>query len=184
LKTRFIAFLRGVNVAGRTTKKDVLLETFARAGLTNVSTHIASGNVSFDAPVSVNRASLSRKLEKLLAETAGYEIPVFLRSADEVATVLALRPFKGLRVTADMRLCIIFISESLPKGARLPFRSPKGEFELLRAMPNEVFAIMYLRDGRPGNPSAYIEKTFGIKATTRFFNATEKILAAAIAKEA
>jgi hypothetical protein len=41
MKTRFIAFLRGVNVAGRTIKKDALAESFTRAGLTNVRTHIA-----------------------------------------------------------------------------------------------------------------------------------------------
>jgi len=46
LKTRFIAFLRGDNVAGRTVKKNVLTETFLRAGLTDVRTHIASGNAA------------------------------------------------------------------------------------------------------------------------------------------
>jgi uncharacterized protein (DUF1697 family) len=179
LKERFIAFLRGVNVAGRTLKKDVMVDAFVRAGLNNVRTHIASGNVSFDAPVHVNRFTLTRRLEKLLAEAAGYDVPVFLRSLGEVAAVLELDPFKKARVTPNMRLCIIFISEPLPKGTVLPFQSPKGDFDLLQASPGEVFAIMYVRDGRPGNPSAYIEKTHGVKATTRFFGATAKILAAA-----
>jgi uncharacterized protein (DUF1697 family) len=177
--TRFIAFLRGVNVAGRTAKKEVLLDAFARAGLDNVRTHIQSGNVSFDAPGRVNRATLSRKLERLLTEGAGYEIPVFLRTTDDVAAALALDPFKKRRVTANMRSCIIFISEPLPKRAALPFTSPKGQFDLLLATPDAVFAIMYVRDGRPGNPSAYLEKTYGVKATTRFFDTTKKILAAA-----
>jgi uncharacterized protein (DUF1697 family) len=179
LKTRFIAFLRGVNVAGRTVKKDVLTENFHRAGLTNVRTHIASGNVSFDASQRVNRSQLSRKLETLLAGAVGYAIPVFLRSVDEVAALLALEPFEGLRMTAVTRLCVIFISEPLPKSARLPFSSPRQEFELVKATPNEVFATMCLREGRPGNPSAYLEKTYGVKATTRFLGAVEKILAAA-----
>jgi uncharacterized protein (DUF1697 family) len=179
LKTRFIAFLRGVNVAGRTVKKDVLTETFLRARLTNVRTHIASGNVSFDAPQRVNRSQLSRKLETLLADAAGYAIPVFLRSVDEVATLLALEPFEGVRMTALTRLCVIFISEPLPKSARLPFSLPRQEFELVKATPNEVFATMCLREGRPGNPSAYLERTYGVRATTRFLGAVEKILAAA-----
>lgn len=179
MKTRFIAFLRGVNVGGRTVTKDVLIETFARAGLSDVRTHIASGNVSFEAPASVNRGSLSRKLEKLLATAAGYGIPVFIRSVDEVAAILELQPFKGVRLTKDMRPCVIFISEPLPKNAVLPFRPAKREFELLGATLGEIFAIMYVRDGRPGNPGAYIEKTFGMTATTRFVGAVEKILAAA-----
>jgi len=176
---RFIAFLRGVNVAGRTVKKEVLLEAFAAAGLANVRTHIASGNVSFDAPARVNRRTLARRLEGLLAEAAGYAIPVFLRSAKAVAALLQQQPFKDVRVAPDMRLCIIFISDPLPEDAVLPFHSPKREFDLLHATPTEVFAIMYTRDGRPGNPNAFVEKRYGVKATTRFLGATEKILAAA-----
>ena len=176
---RYIAFLRGVNVAGRTVKKAVLVDAFVRAGVANVRTHIQSGNVSFDASGRVHRATLTKRLEQLLKAAAGYEIPVFLRSMDDVAKALALDPFKKLRVSADMRTCIIFISEPLPKSAKIPFTSPKGEFDLLRATPGEVFAVMYLRNGRPGNPSAYLEKTYNLDATTRFFDTTRRILAAA-----
>jgi uncharacterized protein (DUF1697 family) len=179
---RYVAFLRAVNVAGRTVKKEVLVDAFVRAGLGDVRTHIQSGNVSFDAPGHVNRATLSERLERLLTAATGYEIPVFLRSVDEVAAALALDPFKKLRVSAEMRACIIFISDPLPKSARIPFASPKGEFDLLRATPSEVFAVIYARNGRPGNPSAYLEKTYGLDATTRFFQTTRKILAAATAR--
>jgi uncharacterized protein (DUF1697 family) len=175
---RFIAFLRGVNVGGRVVTKDVLCDAFVRAGLRDVRTHAASGNVSFDASAATNRRTLTRRLEKLLAEAAGYDIPVFLRSVDEVERTLALNPFKRLHVTPAMGLCVIFTSAPLPPGA-LPFRAPKGEFELLEATPAEVFAIAYARNGRPGNPGAYIEKTFGIKTTTRYVSATAKILGAA-----
>lgn len=179
---RYIAFLRGVNVAGRTVTKDVLVDAFVRAGLDDVRTHIQSGNVSFDAPARANRAALAKRLEQLLTAAAGHEIPVFLRSADEVAAALALDPFKKPRVIANMRPCLVFISKPLPKSAKLPFTSPKGEFDLLRATPGEVFAIMYLRNGRPGNPSAYLEKTYNLDATTRFFDTTRKILASALLK--
>jgi len=180
LKTRFIAFLRGVNVAGRTIKKDVLVDVFARAGVANARTHIASGNVSFDAPARLNRRTLAERLEASLGEAAGYEVPVFVRSCDEVAALLALDAFGGLRLPPEVSPCIIFISKPLPSGLSLPYRSPKSEFDLLHATPGAVFALMYRRDGRPGNPSAYIEKTYGVKATARFVSAVEKILAAAL----
>jgi uncharacterized protein (DUF1697 family) len=179
LKERYIAFLRGVNVGGRFVKKDVLSGVFGDAGLAGVRTHIASGNVSFDEPARANRDALARKLEKRLLEAAGYEIPVFLRTAREVERTLRLDPFKGVRVTPGMRPCIIFVSQPLPAGAEIPYRCPKGAFELLRATPGEVFAFVYSRDGQPGNPGAYLEKTYGIKVTVRFFNTTAKILAAA-----
>jgi uncharacterized protein (DUF1697 family) len=176
---RFIAFLRAVNVGGRIVTKDVLCGAFVRAGLREVRTHAASGNVSFDAPAATNRRTLTRRLEKLLAAAAGHDIPVFLRSVDEVERTLDLKPFKGLRVTPEMGLCVIFISAPLPPGTTLPFLSPRGEFELLQATPTEVFAIAHKQNGRPGNPGAYIEKTFGNKTTTRYVSATAKILGAA-----
>ena len=181
MTARFIAFLRGVNVGGRVVTKDVLHAAFVRAGLARVRTHIASGNVSFDASAAINRRGLTRRLETLLAEAAGYPIPVFLKAVEDVERALARDPFKGVRVTPATRPCIIFISEPLPATAELPFRSPKGDFELLSATGDAVYALMGVRNGRPGNPGAYLEKTFGVKATTRFLAATQKILAAATA---
>ena len=43
----YIAFLRGINVAGHIVKMDVLREQFAVAGLSKAETLIASGNVIF-----------------------------------------------------------------------------------------------------------------------------------------
>ena len=182
LEGRTIAFLRGVNVGGRVVRKDALLDVFRDAGLSGVRTHIASGNVSFDMPARADREALGRALQKRLLEVAGYEIPVFLRSASEVERVLRLDPFKGIVVTPTSKPCIIFVSQPLPADAKLPYRCPKGTFELLGATASEVFALMHVRDGRPGNPGAYLEKTYKIKATVRFFGATEKILAAATAR--
>jgi uncharacterized protein (DUF1697 family) len=144
-----------------------------------VRTHIASGNVSFDGPARTNRRTLAQRLAALVSEAGGFDVPVFVRSCDEVAALLALDSFENERVSPDVSPCIIFISDPLPSGVTLPYRSPKGEFHLLHATPGEVFALMSVRDGRPGNPSAFIEKTYGVKATTRFVSAVEKIVAAA-----
>src|SRR5437879_835066 len=44
---RYIAFLRAINVGGHTVKMDVLRRLFEDAGLFDVETFIASGNVIF-----------------------------------------------------------------------------------------------------------------------------------------
>ncbi len=46
---RYVAFLRAVNVGGRTVKMDLLRELFAQLQFKNIETFIASGNVIFDA---------------------------------------------------------------------------------------------------------------------------------------
>ena len=47
--TRYIAFLRAINVGGRTVKMDELRTLFAAMGFAGVATFIASGNVIFAA---------------------------------------------------------------------------------------------------------------------------------------
>ena len=46
--TRYIAFLRAINVGGHTVKMAELKRLFEALGFTNVETFIASGNVIFD----------------------------------------------------------------------------------------------------------------------------------------
>jgi len=174
----YIAFLQAVNVGGRTVKMERLRELFSELGLANVRTYIQSGNVFFETPES-DRAVLTRDIEYHLRRALGYEVATFLRTIAEVEQALALDPFKGLEVTAEMRLCLVFTSEPLPHDLALPHFSPKGDFELVHTTPGEAFVVMRLVNGRAGNPSAFIEKTFKVKATTRFFATTRKILQAA-----
>jgi uncharacterized protein (DUF1697 family) len=176
---RYIAFLRAVNVAGRFVTMERLRGLFEELGFTGVRTHIQSGNVFFETG-KASRATLTGKIKRHLRAALDWDVAVFLRTPDEVAATLALEPFAKIRPTDDMRFCVIFISEPLPKDARFPFVPPKGDFELLHATSGEVFATMRLINGRPSNPTAFIEKTYGVKATARFFTTTAKILAAAI----
>jgi hypothetical protein len=81
--------------------------------------------------------------------------------------------------TADTRFLITFIPQPLPVDFKLPLVSPKNDFEILRATSGEVFIVMRLVNGRPGNPAAFIEKTCQVKTTTRFFGTTAKMLQAA-----
>ncbi len=59
---RFIAFLRAINVGGRTVKMDGLRRLFAALGFSSVETFIASGNVVFEATLK-NARALARGIE-------------------------------------------------------------------------------------------------------------------------
>jgi uncharacterized protein (DUF1697 family) len=178
VKQTYVAFLRAVNVGGRTVRMDRLRGLVSDLGFSNVRTHIQSGNVFFES-TSSNQDALARKIEKHLESELGFDVPTFVRSIPEIERAIALNPFKAVRVTPDIRLCIIFVSDALPKALELPARSPKGDFEILAMTRGEAFVVARLREGKMGNPSAFIEKTFGVSATARFFDTTAKILAAA-----
>ncbi len=83
---RFVAFLRAINVGGHIVKMDRLCRLFESAGLTNVESFIASGNLLFDSKKSP--ASLEALIEKGLEKSLGYEVITMIRSASEVDRIV------------------------------------------------------------------------------------------------
>jgi uncharacterized protein (DUF1697 family) len=90
---RYAAFLRGMNLGGRRIKNDELRREFEALGFADVACFRASGNVIFAAGES-SEAKLRERIEARLEESLGYEVPVFLRSADELRTMAAYEPFE------------------------------------------------------------------------------------------
>lgn len=172
----YIALLRGINVGGHVVKMERLRELFADLGLTNVRTYIQTGNVFFETE-QTERESLAQTIEQHLYEALGYKVPVFLRTIEEFAEILALDPFQHLEVTPDMRLCVVFTDQTIPATLGLPLRSPKNDMEIIHTTEHEAFMVWYIINGRP--PAAYNFKVLGERTTSRFFHTAGKILQAA-----
>lgn len=90
---RYVAFLRGMNLGGRRIKNEELRRHFEEMGFEEVATFRASGNVVFSSPKREAEAKLARRVEAELDERLGYDVPVFLRSSEEVAAIAAQEPF-------------------------------------------------------------------------------------------
>src|ERR1700685_1848819 len=93
--TSYIALLRAVNVGG--TGKLPMTELKAmceQAGFTKVKTYIASGNVVFLSKLA--EAKVKSTLEAALAVYAGKPVGVLIRTAPEMAAVLAANPFSQM----------------------------------------------------------------------------------------
>lgn len=97
---RYVAFLRGMNLGGRRIKNEELRGHFEEMGFEEVATFRASGNVIFSAPSreSESESKLAQRVEVDLDERLGYDVPVFLRGIEEVATIAAQRPFDSKQV--------------------------------------------------------------------------------------
>ena len=111
--TSFIALLRAVNVGG--TGKLPMTELKAmceQAGFAKVKTYIASGNVVFQSRKS--EAQVKKALEAALAAYAGKPVGVMVRTAAEMAAVLAANPFPEARPNATVA---IFLDEHPPANA-------------------------------------------------------------------
>ena len=119
----FVALLRAVNVGG--TGKLPMTELKAMCeelGFAAVRTYIASGNVVFTSRKS--ESAIRVALEKRLHAYAGAPVGVLVRSAAEMAEVLADNPFPK---AAPNRTVAIFLDKPPPTDALAGIRGQKNE---------------------------------------------------------
>ena len=90
---RYAAFLRAVNL-GPTNKasKEQLRGAFEEAGLENVSTFRTSGNVMFECGREAV-GKLTARIEKALSDGLGFDVPVYLRTEEELLSIASAEPF-------------------------------------------------------------------------------------------
>jgi len=89
---KYCAFLRGVNVKGTNMKMADVCTVFKNAGMQNVSSVLASGNILFES--GKNTGELKKILEEEMSEAFGYEAFLFIKNDSEIATILENSPFE------------------------------------------------------------------------------------------
>jgi uncharacterized protein (DUF1697 family) len=98
----WVALLRGVNVGGINKLPMERLKALGElAGFANVRTYIASGNLVFDSDAS--EGTCRERLEAAIEAEFGKRLGVLVRSAEEMAKIVAANPFAdcpGNRVVA------------------------------------------------------------------------------------
>jgi len=119
----YAALLRAVNVGG-TGKLPMadLVRICEACGFLDVQTYIASGNVVFRAKGS--EAQVKRALSTALNDYAGKPVGVLVRTAAEMADVLAANPFPDAKPN---RVLAIFLDEAPPRDAIATAKHLRGE---------------------------------------------------------
>jgi len=174
-----VAFLRGINVGGnRLIKMTELRRAFEALGLLKVQTLIASGNVAFAAP-GMELEMLTHKIQDKLKKAFGHDIPVILRTADQLRKMAASSPFKKVQVTPETRVYVTFLAKSTKARLKIPYESQEMDFRILKTTNTEVFSVVDASKGSGTLESmAFIEKEFGKNVTTRNWNTINRMLEA------
>jgi uncharacterized protein (DUF1697 family) len=172
---RYAAFLRGVNLGKRTVKSAELRAAFEALGFDNVKTLLASGNVLFDAKAG---GDLERRIEAGLKEQFGFEVPIVLRTLDELRAMAAADPF-GREAGQDAQLHVLLLDQELPKG--FSQAGIAGDYDVARAAGREIFYIVYRKDDGTylGRSQLNVDKSLpkGVVATMRNWNTILKAIA-------
>ena len=137
---RYVAFLRGMNLGGHRIKNEELRRHFEQIGFEEVATFRASGNVVFSSPKREAEAKLARRVEAELDARLGYDVPVFLRSIEEVAAIAAREPFDPKAVAKSKgKLQVSLLAKKPSASARKQVLALASDEDLLAIEGRELY---------------------------------------------
>jgi uncharacterized protein (DUF1697 family) len=167
--TVYVALLRAVNVGGtgKLAMKD-LATLCTGLGFSDVRTYIQSGNVVFGSRKA--EEAVRTALEAALTRTLGKPADVVVRSAVEIAAVLAENPFPK---APPAKVGVAFFHRHLPKGALKDIVIPGNEEVALGRRE----AYIHFPDGM-GRSKLKLPKSWG-PATVRNINTVGRLTAMA-----
>ncbi len=175
--SRYVAFLRAINVGGRTVKMDRLRSLFEELQFSEVETFIASGNVIFTA-ASRSPKALEDRIGRFLADRLGYEVPVFLRTRTELARVARLRPFRDAALGAKgAEIFVGFLAAAPGAVARGRVSGLRSERDAFSVRGREVYWLRCVRSMRMLGNMARLEKALGVPVTFRNMTTIAKLAA-------
>jgi uncharacterized protein (DUF1697 family) len=172
--SRFIAFLRAINVGGHTVKMDNLHGLFKSSGFSSVETFIASGNVIFDAK-SADTKILENQIEKMLKNSLGYEVATFIRTGSELADIAKYEPFPQPAVNKASALNIAFLKDRLDEQSKQKLMGLRTDIDDFHVHEREVYWLCLKKKSESTFSNALLEKTIGRKSTMRGVNTIKKM---------
>ena len=162
----FVCLLRGINVSGqkKIRMKD-LRELCESIGLLDVATYVQSGNVVFDS--GEKAAAIEASIEGAVRDRFGFEVPVIVRSREELAAVVAGNPFTDEDGIDPARLGVVFLSDE-PATTRLEsIDIPGSSADQFAAVGRHIYLHCPDGFGRTKLSNNFFEHTLQLTATTR-----------------
>ena len=176
--TTYIALLRGINVGGhRPLKMTRLQEMFTSMGFKDVSTYIQSGNVIFDAPKE-HHEMLGKSIKQQIFKNFGHDVPVIIRSPDEMEKALQDYPFEEI---GGWKGYISFLEKEPEVKQKKMLEAQSSGIEKFKVLNREFYSLIDKQTEKKSLFSNnFIEKQLDMFATTRNLRTVQKILEIAI----
>jgi uncharacterized protein (DUF1697 family) len=171
----YVAFLRAVNVGGRTVKMERAKTLFEALGFSDVQPFLASGNILF-ASEKLNDEEMEARIEQTLASEFGFDIPTFIRSESELRALAVAQPFPPAALQGDIVTYVSFLKKA---------PETKG-VQRLAALEDGTMSFVvdgahahWLRRRDKGDSeitNAHLERALGVAATRRNMNTIQRLL--------
>ena len=170
-----IAFLRAINVGGRRIKMNELKMVFEEAGLLDVQTFLASGNVVFDTTAE-GLSCLEEKLEQAISKKFGFESQVMVRSMEEIQTVQAYEAFPTADIEKAGAYNVAFLKNKISAEAQEKLMALENELDRFHVYGKEVYWLCAVKQSESKFSNTVLEKTVQMPSTMRGINTIDKLI--------
>jgi uncharacterized protein (DUF1697 family) len=173
--TKYIAFLRGINVGG--SKKIIMKKlsaSFSAAGYRNVKTYIQSGNVLFST-VKKSNSALEKNISEFIKNDFGFEVDIMVRSDKELNHIIENEPFKKKDEASGKLMYITMLKDKLSaENIKLlrSFNNPQEKFYYLN---KEIYTIRDPKVSYDKSILGTFDKKLKVPTTTRNRNVMHKL---------
>jgi len=164
---RYLCILRGINVSGqKKVKMAELVSVFESLGLKNIQTYIQSGNVVFSSS-SKDTGKLARKIEREITDQFGFDVPVLLRTKNEIDSMLKINPFLEKKGVDESKLHVTLLAHAPDKSVQKMNATGEHETDRFVLKGDNVFLYCPGGYGKTRFSNVFLEKLLGVTATTR-----------------
>jgi uncharacterized protein (DUF1697 family) len=171
--SRYIAFVRGVNVGGVVLKMEDLKQVLEYIGYSNVRTYIQSGNAVFD-----SKEANKRKME---AEIAGEikgkidrDVVVIVKTVEELRRIVDSHPLAELG--PEKNLYVTLLSHDPAKPDIEVLMETMNDVDRHEVGNRAVYSYYGEGYGNSKRSNNFIEKILKVSATTRNWSTMNKLL--------
>lgn len=176
--TRYAAFLRGVNVGGVNLKMAEVAAALTDAGLAEVRTILATGNVTLDSAAGVDAVRVTA--EQALRKAFGYDAWVLVYPVTKLKSIVAGYPFEA--EVDGYQSYVTFVSDADVLDELSGLTGDAGVDEKIKRGPKSA-GVIYWQVAKNKTLDSTIGKTMGKKkykssTTTRNLRTLAKVLAA------
>ena len=172
----YIALLRGINVGGHRKIKMVDLKEMLRTmGLQDVVTYIQSGNVVFKSSIT-KTSELEEKIKDSIAKTFNFEVPVLIKTHEELKSIFDKNPFTETSDIENKRIYFSLLQETPMPEFKAAFQKEKFQGELFVIAEDCVYLNYALGAGKAKLSNNLIERKLKVSATARNYNTMVKLL--------
>jgi uncharacterized protein (DUF1697 family) len=172
---KYLVLLRGLNVGGKNVLRMAdLKRCLEQNGFSHVSTYIQSGNVIFDSEAK-DVAQLTRKVQKALSKTCGYDSAIVLKSRDQLQAVVARAP-REWKTGAGVRRYVAFLRSPLTATRALGELEPRPGVDSVKAGEGVLYMSTLMSRLKQSGFTKVIGKEIYQQLTIRNYSTCQKIL--------